>query len=79
MFTKEGKYDLGVNRTENEIIATINAPMNWLVFIKEHDLIMITTIIIIRRANVSFKISWLDFLEGLPLFPIFSDLQMTVF
>ena len=55
MLTKEGKYDLGVTRTENEIIATINALMNWLVFIKEHDLIMITTIIIIRRANISFS------------------------
>ena len=79
MLTKEGKYDLGVTRTENEIIATLNALMNWCVFIKEHDL-MITTIIIIRRANVSFsfrvsfQISWLDFLEGLPLFPTFSDL-----
>ena len=30
-----GKYDLTVTRTENEIIATINALMDWLVFIEK--------------------------------------------
>ena len=52
MLTKEGKYDLGLTRTGNEIIATRNALMLWLVFIDGNDLFMITNII--RRVNVSF-------------------------